>query len=247
MIHSVSPGFRYRLNGGSASIVARQASYSSQEVILPVQNNLDLLILQIDTKRYAGNINPDLLNIPAELAAVFMNKSKIEYFFYHSIFSLSIYETLKEVDEVHAEGLVKRFFIESKALELLWMQTENYKNEQLYGYDRFLLRKTDLELLGKAREFVRINLETNLTLKSVARGVGTNETKLKNGLKALYGKTFGEILRNDRLTKARLILEEGSLNIKETAAKCGYTSAGVFSRRFKEKYGVLPGVYLKSK
>jgi len=247
IVHFVSGGFRYRLSAGSASIVARRASTSSQELIIPAQNNLELTLLQIDTKKYTDYNIPDVLNIPAELADVLLNRSEAEYFFYQSAFSLGIHETLKELNEKDSEGLVKRFFIESKALELLWMQTENYKNEQLYGYDRFLIRNTDIKLLSKAREIIRNNLETNLTLKSLARSSGTNETKLKIGLKKMYSKTFGEILRNDRLTKARLILEEGSLSIKETAAKCGYTSVGVFSRRFKEKFGVLPGVYLKSR
>lgn len=245
LVHSLSPSFRYRLAANMSAIVSQQENSSVQEFIFPAQKNLDLVILQIDTRRYIPAVSKEFLDIPDELASVFLNECTKEYFLYHSIFSLSISQTLSELGNIKSDGLVKRFYTESKALELLWMQTEHYKTEQLYGFDKFMLRKSDVALIGKAKNFIRDNCQNNLVLKTVARQVGTNETKLKNGFKKLYGKTFGDILRNERLIKAKSLLEEGGLSIKEVAAQSGYVNSSMFAKRFQEKFGILPSSYQK--
>lgn len=60
----------------------------------------------------------------------------------------------------------------------------------------------DALLIKKAKEFLHDNLDKKLTLKFVSRAIGTNEIKLKIGFKKMYGKTFTEILRTERLNKA---------------------------------------------
>lgn len=245
MVHSISPSFRYRLAPHMSAIVSQQENRGTQELIFPAQKNLDLVVLQIDTNLYIPSVTRELLDIPEELANVFLNECQKEYFLYHSIFSLSISQTLNELSNIKSDGLVKRFYIESKALELLWMQTEHYKTEQIYGFDKFMLRKSDVTLIGKAKDYIRDYCQTDLVLKTVAREVGTNETKLKNGFKKLYGKTFGDILRNERLIKAKSLLEEGGLSIKEIAAQSGYANSSMFAKRFQEKYGILPSAYQK--
>ena len=245
LVHAISPAFRYRLAPYMSAIVSQQENNGLQQLIFPAQKNLDLVILQLETKKYIPSVSSELLEIPDELANVFLNKCEKEYFLYHSIFSLSISQTLNELSKVKSDGIVKRFHIESKALELLWIQTEHYKTEQVHGFDKYMLRKTDVMLIGKAKDYIRDYCQTDLILKEVARQVGTNETKLKNGFKKLYGKTFGEILRNDRLIKAKALLELGSLSIKEVATQCGYANSSVFAKRFHEKYGILPSVFIK--
>jgi len=246
LVHAISPGFRYRLAPYMSAIVSQQESNGFQQLIFPAQKNLDLVILQLNTQRYIPSVSSELLNVPEELANVFLNKCEKAYFLYHSVFSLSISQTLNDLGKVKSDGIVKRFFIESKALELLWMQTEHYKNEQLYGFDKYMLRKPDVVLIGKAMDYLRDNCDQDLVIKNVAHHVGTNETKLKNGFKKLYGKTFGEILRNERLVKAKGLLEEGGLSIKEVAARCGYANSSIFAKRFQEQFGILPSSYLRS-
>ena len=243
LIHSLSPSFRYRLLSYTSSIIARQSSQLSQDIILPAQNRCEVVMLQINTEKYSRNVNLESLNVPHELANVFLNKSTSDVFLYQSSYSVNIFETLKQLNNITSEGLVKRFYLESKALELLWMQTEHYKIEQLYGYDRALLRKRDIELILQAKDFIRNNIHENLTVGYLARTLGTNETKLKTGFVKLFGNTFGEVLRNERLVKAKILLEEGKMSVKEVAYNVGYTSRSVFARRFREKFGILPSLF----
>jgi AraC-like DNA-binding protein len=245
MIHTLAPEFRYRLTSQTSAIASSQLEIWSQTMVFPAQAGLNLTAIQIDTDRFTRNLELSLMKVPTELAKAFSGDERAEHFLYHSMYPLSIAGTIGEMKNAATEGLVKRFFMESKALELLWMQTEHYNHEQKFGYDKNLLRKVDMEIIKRAREYLDNNLGEDLTLGNLARAIGTNETKLKKGFKKLYGKTFGEVLRNKRLVKAKSLLEEGRMSVKEISAQTGYNSASMFTKRFKEKFGILPGRYIR--
>ncbi|MFU8859445.1 MAG: helix-turn-helix transcriptional regulator [Cyclonatronaceae bacterium] len=244
LIHTLAPGFRYRLTSDTSAIASSRLDNWSQTMAFPTQAGLDLIIIQINTEHFARNLNVNLENVSDKLAKAFSGDEQAEHFLYHSMYPLSISETIMKMKNSAAEGLVKRFFIESKALELLWMQTEHYNYEQKFGFDKNLLRKFDIDIIKRAYEYLDDNLGEDITIESLARIIGTNETKLKKGFKKLYGKTFGEVLRNKRLLLAKSLLEDGKMSVKEISSLSGYKSASMFTKRFKEKYGILPGRYI---
>ncbi len=245
LIHTVSSSIRYRLTDNFSCMVAAK-SETNQLFTFPVQNNIEILFLQIETKRFSIDLKSDFFSLSKEIGDVLMNEQMESPFIYQSNYSLSISDTINEITETPKEGIVKRFFLESKALELLWQQTELYRQELKLGYNQKLLRKPDISLIKKAKDYIHTNLDIKLTLSSVARAIGTNETKLKTGFKILYGKTFSEILRSERLYKAKTLLKEGQMSIKEIGNTCGYKSTSMFSVRFKERFGDTPGKYLNS-
>lgn len=244
LVHTLSPSFRYRLTSHTSSIAFLKESDYAQKVLLPAQKNLKVLLLQIDTEKYADTFNRESIAVPDELAKVFIHEYDKTFFLYQSAYPLSVHEAQNGLHESETDGILKSFFLESKALELIWMQTENYRNEELAGFQKDVLRKKDIEIITTAKDYIRQNLHEDLTLKGLAREIGTNETKLKKGLKLLYGKTFGDILRNERLNQAKALLETNEMTIREIALKCGYLSGSIFAKRFKERFGVLPKNYL---
>lgn len=245
LILRLTKNLRYRLSSGYSSIVATKGLHD-QIFTFPVQNNFEFFFIEINTHRFTGDIQTEYLGLPKELSDVFMNKQMEEHFVYQSNYVLSVADTYHEIMNTKAEGIVKRFFLESKALELLWLQTEQYKNELLHGYDEQILRKYDIKIIKQAKDFIHENLGKELTLKMIARAVGTNETKIKTGFKKLYGKTFSEILRTERFNHAKVLLEEGQMSIKEIALSSGYKSIAMFRTRFKEKFGITPSQYMKT-
>ncbi len=245
LILNLTKKLRTRLSSGYSSIVAVKGSHN-QIFTIPVQKNLELFFIEINKLRFTLNMQNEVIGLPKELMDVFISKQMEEDFIYHSSYTLSITDTYNEIISSEAEGIVKRFFLESKVLELLWLQTVQCKNELLYGYDPNVLRKVDVELIKKAKDFVHQNCEKELTLNLISRTIGTNETKLKTGFKKLYGKTFSEILRSERLNKSKSLLDDKSLSVKEIATACGYKSVSMFSLRFKERFGFAPSQLKKS-
>ena len=245
LIHTLSPSIRYRLNNGFSAIVAVKGA-NHQKLTFPTQNNLEFYLLQVETKRYSIDLKSDFFEMPKEFTKVLMNREMDDHFIFQSNYVYTISETIDEINTNTKVGISKRFYLESKALEILWLHTEQYNNERKFGFDNSVLKKIDVKLLKKAKEFIHQNQEKELTLSLLAKEIGTNETKIKLGFRKLYGKTFSEILRLERFNKAKLLLEEGELSIKEIALACGYKSISMLSVRFKEHFGMSPSKYKSS-
>ncbi|SRX74737.1 PAS domain-containing protein [Aequorivita antarctica] len=66
----------------------------------------------------------------------------------------------------------------------------------------------DIRKIREARDFLINNLERELPpLKEFAREIGTNTFKLKYGFKELYGTSVFRFLKNERLRKAKMLVQ----------------------------------------
>lgn len=236
---------RYRLTDNYSCMVTARGE-NNQLFTFPVQNDVSILFLQIEAKRFSIDLKSDFFSLPPLIGKSLMNYKSGSHFIYHSNYTLSIADTINEILNTQKEGITKRFFLESKALELLWLQTELYNHELKMGYNPKLIRQHDVTIIAKAKDYIHHNIHKDITISTLSREVGTNETKLKTGFKKLYGKTFSDILRTERLNKAKVLVEEGQMSIKEIANSCGYRSISMFISRFKERYGETPGRYMKT-
>lgn len=83
----------------------------------------------------------------------------------------------------------------------------------------------------------------NLSREQVCRAMLTNRTTFSAKLKAAYGKTFSEYLRDLRLEEAARLLRETDMPIDQVAFQVGLQSASGFHRNFLLTYGMTPNQY----
>ena len=244
VVHVLDPrNFRYKLSPMVGSI-AGSTNKHGQTFMFPPQKPISFFMLAIDKGEFYPKIENELESVPAELANLFRDIKGTGHFLYQSDYSLNIAECLNEIQKNGHDGMVKRIFLESKALDLLWMQIKQYKDDQNAASRQSVLRKTDLKLIAKARSILISDLKNPPDINKLAELAGTNSTKLKKGFKLIYSKTISQYLRNERLNRAKLLLAEDGLSIKEISEEVGYTNKSIFSKRFKEKFGVLPSTFL---
>ena len=105
---------------------------------------------------------------------------------------------------------------------------------------RDTFRLQQLEIIYAAKEFIDAHLSEHFSILEIARKVGINKQDLKKGFKKIFGKGLFEYLLTERLTIARINLEETFKPIKDIARKAGYKSPGNFSTAFKKKFGRSP-------
>jgi AraC-like DNA-binding protein len=59
-----------------------------------------------------------------------------------------------------------------------------------------------------------------------------------------HGTTFGQVLQEERLRQAHLLIigghHRGAINLGEVAYRCGFGSQSHFSVRYKERFGISP-------
>ncbi len=83
------------------------------------------------------------------------------------------------------------------------------------------------------------------TLVELAQAVGLSHSKLNRFFPQLYGTTVFHYLRDLRMHHARMLLNNGNMNVTEAAISVGYSNLSHFSNAFRDKFGLLPSQYLR--
>ncbi len=88
-------------------------------------------------------------------------------------------------------------------------------------------------IAGSAARYLTDNLAQPLSIQAVARYHSLGPAHFSVIFKRHHGKNPQSFLHAVRIDRAKALLAEGRLRIKEIAATCGYADAAHFCRRFK--------------
>lgn len=96
-----------------------------------------------------------------------------------------------------------------------------------------------------AIKYMNLNYSKNISVESMAKIVGVDRTYFYRIFKETTKHGPKEYLSNLRLEKAKMLLCNSQMNIKEIALSVGFNNYLAFERLFKEKCGVNPTEYRK--
>lgn len=106
----------------------------------------------------------------------------------------------------------------------------------------------DEKFIGKAMKYVSDNIDSpKLSVEDLSDHVGMSRVNLYKKIKQITGKTPVEFIRIIRLKRAAQLLRESQLNVSEIAYRTGFNNPKVFSKYFKEEFGILPSAYQNKK
>ncbi|MGG6293697.1 helix-turn-helix transcriptional regulator [Leptolyngbya sp. AN02str] len=77
----------------------------------------------------------------------------------------------------------------------------------------------------------------------MARQVGLNDHKLKQGFRHVFGTTAFGYLRDHRLQQAKELLHDSNQTIAKIATTVGYKSPEAFCNAFRRKFTISPRAY----
>ncbi|WP_372530215.1 helix-turn-helix domain-containing protein [Hyphomonas atlantica] len=129
-----------------------------------------------------------------------------------------------------------RRFAELKFAELMFLLGDAFSENKTDG-QALSHRDHKVEVAKRIVDSVDGVLHTT---EAIAQTVHLSPRELSKGFKQLYGQTFGSYLVAKRLEKARLLLSEGGMTIRQAATECGYSEVSNFSRAYKSFYGHPP-------
>ena len=105
----------------------------------------------------------------------------------------------------------------------------------------FQMQSSDHKLLDKIINVINRNLSNPaLNVEMITTEVGISRVHLHRKLKELTNQSTRDLIRNVRLKQAAGLLENTEYNISEISDLTGFSSLTIFSRSFKELYGVTP-------
>lgn len=102
---------------------------------------------------------------------------------------------------------------------------------------------TNDETVNRALEFIWYNCHRPLGVDAVARNAGITRRTLERRFATVQPRSVADEIEWARLQRARQLLGETSMSIKEVGYTAGFGGPARFIRAFRKRFGNTPGAY----
>jgi AraC family transcriptional regulator, transcriptional activator of the genes for pyochelin and ferripyochelin receptors len=161
--------------------------------------------------------------------------------------TLAMRTTLQQILNCPLQGVMKRIYLESKALELIALQLTELARDEQQPVRVTSQRQTDCDLIYHARDLLIDNLDHPPSLSDLATQVNLSDFTLKRRFRETFGTTVFGYLHQYRMEQARNLLTDSQMTITGVAQAIGYTNISAFGRAFRKQFGICPRQYLKDR
>ncbi|PFN97898.1 hypothetical protein COJ85_22030 [Bacillus sp. AFS076308] len=153
------------------------------------------------------------------------------------------------VHPIYLHSLSTKFAVQIEKCISFQQTSELYRSMQLGYCDavRKLSLKNYSSPIRKAIEYIRINLNQNLSLDSISGALNLSPYELSRQFKKETGKAITEFINNRRINEALYILENENISITDIAFMVGFNDVNYFTKVFKKIKGLTPSEYRKNK
>ena len=100
-------------------------------------------------------------------------------------------------------------------------------------------------IMERINTYVRDNLNQSITISELAESLGYSVSYLRAVFRERLGVSLGRYIRESRLSEAAQLLQVPAVKVTDVAERCGFESLVVFSRAFKNAFGISPKDYSK--
>ena len=152
-------------------------------------------------------------------------------------------EIISEILSDQRDGLLKRLFLESKVLELIILKLDTSPAPKTVSSPLDHMVKKMYE----AQHIICTDLSNQYTIQDISKQIGVNDFILKKEFKRVFGKTIYEFAIEERMQKAKKLLEYSQKPIYEISEIVGYKNATHFTAAFKKQEGTTPKKFRISK
>lgn len=154
-----------------------------------------------------------------------------------------MYVALRQILQCPYTGATRKLYLESRALELIAHQLQQFNGTESLSdsCSSGNLHPSEKVRIEQVRQLLLDKIDDPPHLDGLAEIAGMSHPKLNRCFRRLYGKTVFQYLRDERLKKARLLIENQGRTVTEAAYLVGYSSLSHFSKAYKHHYGISPG------
>lgn len=250
-IQQASQVYNNALTALNSTAASGGISYYTDSLILNHENAQTKRIQDLSTRLInrikvadAGSVSQLINEYIALLYDVYENqidilKNKLIEF----IFSVRMC-TCEIVTDYHNEAFDKAFSILSTTNDRTAI--ERYINsrcmECVTAIASVQANKTN-PIIQKACEYIEENIDKDISLDQLADYLGVSNFYLSKLFKDEKGDNYISYVTELRLEKAKRLLGDDSLIIKEITSMVGYKDQNYFSKLFKQRYGLSPSEY----
>ncbi len=97
--------------------------------------------------------------------------------------------------------------------------------------------------IKKVRDYIETNYQEDIALQDIAGVFGYSDVYFCKLFKQNFGMNFITFLNEFRMERAKELLADPAINIKDISSRAGYRDANYFTRVFKRMVGMTPSEY----
>jgi AraC-like DNA-binding protein len=102
------------------------------------------------------------------------------------------------------------------------------------------IRQDTHQLVNQATSYMRKNLGKQLSVEKISQALTASRRHLDRLFQQEMNLSVADFLKNLRMEKAKELLKNTSLSVKEVARETGFSDHSVFSRTFRRHWGSKP-------
>lgn len=210
-----------------------------------VKGHILRVLVQMEPELFCSLMEDDFDRIPPTLQR-FADGTGVKPCRVTNIITPSMQTALHQILSCPYHGLTRQLFLESKAMELMAYKLAQFESDPAKTKIHPVLKSNDVERIHYARDLLIKDIENPPGLVELARSAGMSRSKLHHNFRVVYGITPFDYLRDRRLEKARIFLNEGNMDVTEVAYSVGYSSPSHFTKVFKQYFGMPPSNYRRN-
>lgn len=159
----------------------------------------------------------------------------------------AVRELCLRMQSEHAHGSFYSLeFIRADLFRLIGIVCRRYQHDLLALSQTNMLMGGRRASLARVSRYMREHLGESITLADAAAAAFLSPSYLAHLLKKETGRTFVEILTDQRMDLACRLLATSARPVAEIAARVGFADEAYFARRFRKLHGVTPTGYRKA-
>lgn len=108
------------------------------------------------------------------------------------------------------------------------------------------VNSTDLNSIIATQMFLIEHIEDHFpSITNIAKKANMSESKFKNLFRKITGLTPNKFFMDNKLIRAKELLENKQLSISQVSDKLNFTNNSYFASKFKENFGISPKTFIK--
>lgn len=214
-------------------ILHYSAQESTAELWTENQEMLKYIHIQINYQYIFNLIDPESNKESADLLE---NMIRNNYLFIRKEtppdMTVEMHMILREILSYSRKGVMQKLFVEAKIIKLLILIFEQFNEKNMVEN----IPKTPVII----KKFIDENYHRNIKAEELSSLIGINQNTIRKEFKAQYHLTVSDYISELRMLKAKKLIIDKDIMIKEIAIECGYEYVQNFTRAFKKKFGLSP-------
>lgn len=188
-----------------------------------------------------------LMNV---VAPIIYNGESLGYFFFGQMKTISHFS--------EPESIFMKYSLDKASLKMHYTSLPLFELELIKSISNLaeivlkhlltenLLKFDYDETLQKALLYIDANIDKNLSIKAISKGINVSKSALYSKFHTLLNCTIGDYVNRKRIERSTHLLTETNMSIEEVSQKTGFSSASYYTKIFKQHMGITPLKYKKS-